>query len=161
MLVPRTFEVTDQPTDARIAIVVSRYNDSITSRLLKGAIETLTSAGIAEDNILVAWTPGAFELPVVAAKFADLDTTDAVICLGAVIRGETTHDQHINQSIARQFAEISVTYGLPVLFGVLTCDSMEQAINRAGGAKGNKGAECANAALEMIGLLRSIEQSEF
>lgn len=157
---PRTFELSEQPTDVRIAILVARFNESITSRLLTGAVDTLTSAGVADEDLVVAWTPGAFELPMVAQRFVTRGGIDAVICLGAVIRGETTHDQHINQSISRQFAEISVRSGIPVMFGVITCDSVEQALNRAGGAKGNKGAECATAALEIIGLLRKIDQED-
>jgi 6,7-dimethyl-8-ribityllumazine synthase len=159
--VPRTFDLSEQPTDVRIAIVVSQFNESITARLLKGAVEALTTAGVADNDIVVAWTPGAFELPMIAQRFVTRGGIDAVVCLGAVIRGETTHDQHINQSISRQFAEIAVRSGIPVMFGVLTCDSVEQAINRAGGSKGNKGAECAEAALQMVGLLRKIDQEDY
>ncbi|MDA7978795.1 MAG: 6,7-dimethyl-8-ribityllumazine synthase [Pirellulales bacterium] len=154
----RILDNSEQPADARIAIAVSRFNQSITSKLLQGALDCLQSAGVADDDVLVAWTPGAFELPMVAQRLITQGTFDAILCLGAVIRGETTHDQHINQSISRQFVEISVRTGVPVMFGVLTCDSVAQAINRAGGTKGNKGAECAEAALGMIGLLRKIDQ---
>lgn len=158
---PRTFEITNRPSDVRIAIAVSRFNESITQRLLEGAVQTLSATGVADQDIIVAWTPGAFELPMVAQRFVTRGGIDAVVCLGAVIRGETSHDQHINQSISRQFAEISVRSGIPVMFGVLTCDSVEQAINRAGGAKGNKGSECAEAALDMIGLLRLIDHEDY
>ena len=155
---PRILDNTDRPADVRIAIAVSRFNQSITSKLLQGALDCLKSADVADDDILVAWTPGAFELPIVAHRLITRGRVDAVLCLGAVIRGETTHDQHINQAISHKFAEISVRTGVPVMFGVLTCDSVEQAINRSGGAKGNKGAECAEAALDMIALLRKIDQ---
>jgi 6,7-dimethyl-8-ribityllumazine synthase len=104
----------------------------------------------------VFWVPGAFELPVVASRAAESKRYHAVICLGAVIRGETTHDQHINTAISHYFAEIGVRTGVPVLFGVLTCDTLEQALHRAGGNVGNKGAECAEAALRMSSLLQQM-----
>jgi 6,7-dimethyl-8-ribityllumazine synthase len=141
---------------ARIAIVVARYNDMVTGRLLDGAVAALLAAGVADDAIDVAWTPGAFEIPLVADRLARGGRHAAVICLGAVIRGETTHDQHINRGVSLQLAESAVRSGVPVLFGVLTCDTLEQAIHRSGGNVGNKGAECATAALEMIDLLRQL-----
>jgi 6,7-dimethyl-8-ribityllumazine synthase len=141
---------------ARVAIVVSRYNDMVTGRLLDGAVAALLAAGVADDAIDVAWTPGAFEIPLVADRLARGGRHAAVICLGAVIRGETTHDQHINRAVSLQLAESAVRSGVPVLFGVLTCDTLEQAIHRSGGNVGNKGAECATAALEMIDLLRQL-----
>lgn len=159
-------------TDAatgRYAIVVSRYNSSITSRLLDGAIRTLRSAGVAESAIDVAYVPGAFEIPLAADQMAASGQYAAVLCLGAVIRGETTHDQHINRAVSLGIMEANLRHGVPVLFGVLTCDSMEQAIQRAGEhvsnsvrsdekmPVGNKGAECAEAALEMVSLLRKIK----
>lgn len=140
----------------RVAIVVSRYNDSITSKLLDGAIETLLQAGIDDQSIDVAWVPGAWELPVVADRMAASQEYAAVLCLGAVIRGETTHDQHINRQVSLSLGEMAIRYGLPVLFGLLTCDNMEQAIHRSGGNVGNKGAECAEAALEMMTLLQKL-----
>jgi 6,7-dimethyl-8-ribityllumazine synthase len=140
----------------KVAIVVSRYNESITSRLLDGALQTLRLRGVSEQAIEVAWVPGAFELPVVAARLAESAEFVAVICLGAVIRGETTHDEHINRAVSQQLAEISVRSGVPVMFGVLTCQTLEQAIQRAGGSVGNKGSECAEAALEMIDLLKQL-----
>jgi 6,7-dimethyl-8-ribityllumazine synthase len=140
----------------RIAIAVARYNEHITTRLLNGALETLRSAGVKDDAIDVYWVPGAFELPVVAARAIEARPYAAVICLGAVIRGETTHDQHINTSISHQFADIGVRTGVPVLFGVLTCDTLEQAVHRAGGNVGNKGSECADAALRMADLLKKV-----
>jgi 6,7-dimethyl-8-ribityllumazine synthase len=139
---------------------VARYNEHITKRLLDGAIETLTKAGVADDAIDVYWVPGAFELPVAAAHVIDLKRHAAIICLGAVIRGETTHDQHINTAISSQFAALGVRSGIPVLFGVLTCDTLEQAVHRAGGNVGNKGSECADAALRMANLVERIENKD-
>ncbi|MBI2826128.1 MAG: 6,7-dimethyl-8-ribityllumazine synthase [Planctomycetia bacterium] len=150
---PRTFRGEPEGTQAQLAIVVSRYNESVTSRLLAGALETLAAQGVRDEQIAVAWVPGAWEIPVVAARLAASGQFAAVLCLGAVIRGETTHDQHINRAVSLQLAELSVRSGLPVLFGLLTCDTLEQAIHRSGGNVGNKGSECALAALEMLHLL--------
>lgn len=146
---------TDQ-TNVRIGIVVSRWNESITSRLLDGAIETLARRDVPDQAIDVAYVPGAWEIPVVAQRMANSGRYHAVICLGAVIRGETTHDQHINRAVTLSIADIAVRHDLPVLLGLLTCETLEQAIQRSGGNVGNKGAECADAALEMIGLLSNI-----
>lgn len=146
---------TDQ-TNVRIGIVVSRWNESITSRLLDGAVETLARRDVPDQAIDVAYVPGAWEIPVVAQRMANSGRYHAVICLGAVIRGETTHDQHINRAVTLSIADIAVRHDLPVLLGLLTCETLEQAIQRSGGNVGNKGAECADAALEMIGLLRNI-----
>lgn len=140
----------------RFAIVVSRYNESITRKLLDGAVATLTAGGVADDAIDVAWVPGAWELPLVAQRCARSGRYDAVLCLGAVIRGETTHDQYINHQVSQSLGQIALESGLPVLFGVLTCNTLEQAIHRSGGNVGNKGVECASAALEMVSLLRSL-----
>ena len=144
------------PEDAHFAIVVSRYNESITSKLLRGALDTLLKHGVGDDRITVAWVPGAWEIPLVADRLAKSGRYAAVLCLGAVIRGETTHDQHINRRVSTSLGETSLSTGVPVLFGVLTCNSLEQAINRAGGSVGNKGVECAEAALEMVSLLREL-----
>jgi 6,7-dimethyl-8-ribityllumazine synthase len=146
---------TDAPT-GRFAIVVARYNESVTSRLLEGALEKLRSAGIADDAIDVAWVPGAYEIPLVADRLANSGKYSAVVCLGAVIRGETTHDQHINRAVSLQLMESSILAGIPILFGILTCDTLEQAIHRSGGNVGNKGSECAAAALEMANLLKKL-----
>jgi 6,7-dimethyl-8-ribityllumazine synthase len=143
------------PAD-RLAIVVSRWNESITKRLLDGAVATLTSHGIPDETIDVAWVPGAWEIPLVAQQLADSQRYQAIVCLGAVIRGETTHDQHINRSVSAAISQIALDSGIPVLFGILTCETMEQAIHRAGGNVGNKGSECAEAALQMIGLLKNL-----
>jgi 6,7-dimethyl-8-ribityllumazine synthase len=146
----------DQAVGGRFGIVVSRYNESITGKLLAGAVETLTAAGVAEDAIDVAQVPGAWEIPLVAQRLAGSKLYGAVLCLGAVIRGETTHDQHINQQVSASLGRIALESGVPVLFGVLTCNTLEQAIHRSGGNVGNKGAECAEAALEMVRLLRKL-----
>ena len=153
---PHEFPIAEpSPTD-RIAIVVAHWNVSITRRLLDGAVTTLHDRGIADENIHVAWVPGAIEIPLAAQQLANSGRYCAIICLGAVIRGETTHDQHINRAVSLAITELALETGLPVLFGILTCETMEQAIHRAGGNVGNKGAECANAALHMIGLLKNI-----
>ena len=142
--------------NARFAIVVSRYNESITGKLLDGALATLTEAGVADDFIVVAHVPGAWEIPLVAARLARGGNYDAILCLGAVIKGETTHDEHINRQVSQSLGQLSLETGLPVLFGVLTCNTLEQAIHRSGGNVGNKGVECAQAALEMVDLLRKL-----
>jgi 6,7-dimethyl-8-ribityllumazine synthase len=146
----------DDP-QGRFAIVVSRYNESITSKLLAGAVKTLADHGVADDRIDVAWVPGAFEIPLAADRLASGGRHAAVLCLGAVIRGETTHDQHINRAVSLGIMEAGLRSGVPVLFGVLTCESVEQAIHRAGGNVGNKGTECAEAALRMANLLQQID----
>ena len=143
--------------EGQLGIVVSRYNHSITTKLLSGAVETLLSAGVAEENVHVAWVPGAFEIPLGAQKMAEGGRYEAVLCLGAVIRGETAHDQHINRAVSLGITEVALSSGVPVLFGVLTCDTLEQAIQRAGGNAGNKGSECAEAALEMLSLLGQLD----
>ena len=134
---PRTFESKSDNVNGKFAVVVSRYNDNITGRLHDGALATLTAAGIAESDIQVAWVPGAWELPVVAKQFAATGEFAGIICLGAVIKGETTHDLYINTQVSQSLGDLSLEYNLPVGFGLLTCQSMEQAINRAGGTVGN------------------------
>lgn len=153
---PNTIEGQLDSADGRFALVVSRYNESITQKLHDGAVECLTSHGVAEDNIDVAWVPGAFEIPTVAARLAASGRYAAVLCLGAVIRGETTHDEHINRAVSHGLAQIGIETGVPCLFGILTCQSLEQALSRAGGRVGNKGTECAEAALRMVNLLRDL-----
>jgi len=162
------FEGIAEPDNDRFAIVVSRFNESITSRLLDGATRTLADHGVAEDDIDVAWTPGAFEIPLVASRMVESGQYAAVICLGAVIRGETSHDEHINRAVSTAIMTLGLDYGLPVIFGVLTCNTLEQAIARSGGEPGtrgkdqpdsrlgNKGAEAAQAALEMVALLKQL-----
>jgi 6,7-dimethyl-8-ribityllumazine synthase len=137
----------------RFAIVVSQYNASITGKLLEGAVATLTEHGVADGDIEIAWVPGGWEIPLVADRFARRPEIRAVLCLGAVIRGETTHDQHINRQVSMSLGQIALETRKPALFGVLTCNSLEQAIQRSGGSVGNKGVECAEAALQMVNLL--------
>jgi len=144
------------PVSGRFAIVVSRYNEHITSKLLAGAVETLRAAGVNDEAIDVAWVPGAWEIPLVAQRLAQSSNYLAVLCLGAVIKGETTHDEHINRQVSLSLGEIALRTEVPVLFGVLTCNTVEQAIHRSGGNVGNKGVECAEAALEMVRLLQKL-----
>jgi 6,7-dimethyl-8-ribityllumazine synthase len=138
--------------------------------LLDGAVQTLVARGVPEDQIDVAWVPGAFEIPTVAGRLAGTGRYVAVLCLGAIIRGETPHDQHIARAVSNALADIGVYHGLPVLFGVLTCNTLEQAIARSGGEAGthgkdqpdsrlgNKGIECAEAALEMVSLMSQLPE---
>ena len=154
---PRVLQGQKQQADGRFAIVVSRYNETITSKLLDGALETLASQGVDDAHVVVAWVPGAWEIPLVAKRLVQTGGYAAVLCLGAVIRGETTHDQYINQQLSNSLGELAMDSGVPVAFGVLTCNSMEQAIHRAGGNVGNKGVECAEAALEMVHLLNQVD----
>lgn len=140
----------------RFAIVVAEWNRSITEKLVAGALETLTDSGIDEQRVDIVWVPGAWEIPIVAQRLAQSRQHVAIITLGAVIRGETTHDEHINRGVSLALVEIALSNDLPVLFGILTCNSMEQAIHRSGGNVGNKGSECAEAALKMVGLLKNL-----
>ncbi|MFO0939664.1 MAG: 6,7-dimethyl-8-ribityllumazine synthase [Pirellulales bacterium] len=138
--------------ECKVGIAVSTYNSNITRRLREGAIQTLRSAGICDQNILVAEVPGAWELPLACQQMFDSHSVDAVMALGAVIRGETTHDQHINRAVSTALMEMMIKTGKPVGFGLLTCNTMEQAIHRAGGNVGNKGAETAEAVWAMLKL---------
>ena len=150
---PKVLDGKSGAVSGRFAIVVSRYNENITGKLLAGAIETLRGAGIGDGAVDVAWVPGAWEIPLIAQRMANSGQYAAVLCLGAVIRGETTHDEHINRQVSLSLGRLALETGLPVLFGVLTCNTLEQAIHRSGGNVGNKGVECAEAALEMVRLL--------
>jgi 6,7-dimethyl-8-ribityllumazine synthase len=141
-------------TDLKIAIVVSRFNDLITRRLLEGAEDALLRHGASPDAITVAWVPGAVEIPILAKRLAANGNYDAVVCLGAVIRGATSHYDHVCSMVASGIARVSLETGVPVIFGVLTTDCVEQAIERAGGKAGNKGFEAAVSAIEMANLLR-------
>lgn len=141
---------------ARFALVVSRYNEFITARLLDGARDTLRRHGAAEDAICEVWVPGACELPMAAKALIEGGRFDAVICLGAVIRGDTTHHEHVGSMSARGIAEVALSSGVPVSFGVLTCDTLDQAVARAGSKGGNKGAEAAMSALEMVSVMSQI-----
>jgi len=146
--------------DARFAIVVSRWNELITRKLLDGALETFRRHGGLEENITVTWVPGSFELPLVADRLAKSGHYEAVCCLGAVIQGSTMHHDYINHQVAAGIMRSSQESGVPVLFGVLTCETMEQALDRAGGKVGNKGSEAVLAAIEMVNLLKSIDQEK-
>lgn len=141
----------------RVAIVVARFNDFITSRLLEGARAALGSHGVPDDDVTVASVPGSFELPLAAKKLAESGNYHAVICLGAVIRGETDHYEHVAGEAAKGIAAAALSSGRPVIFGVLTTDTLEQAINRAGGKQGNNGYSAGLAAIEMANLLAAIE----
>ena len=144
------------PTGAKFAILVSRFNEFITSKLLGGAIDALTRHGVEEGDIDIVWAPGSFEIPLLARKLASGDQYEAVVCLGAVIRGGTDHYQYVAGEVTKGIAQVSLECNKPVIFGVLTCDTVEQAVDRAGTKSGNKGAEAAMAALEMVNLIRQL-----
>ncbi len=141
---------------AKIAIVAARFNEFITSKLISGAVDGLKRHGVNDDDISLAWVPGAFEIPFIAKKLAFSKKYDAVICLGAVIRGATTHYDYVCNEVSKGIAHISLESGIPVLFGVLTTENIEQAIERAGTKAGNKGYDCALSAIEMINLSKNI-----
>ncbi len=151
-----TFQGSLESSPGRWAVVVSRYNETITSKLLEGAISTLTGHGVDTAAIDVVWAPGAFELPLLVDRLAGSRHYVAVLALGAVIRGETTHDRHINRAVSLALMETGIHSGIPVAFGLLTCETLEQAIHRSGGNVGNKGSECAEAVLEMVSLLKKL-----
>lgn len=140
----------------RIGIVVSRFNEFITSKLLSGALDGLIRHDMSEEDIDVAWVPGAFEIPLIASRMAKSGKYDAVICLGSVIRGSTSHYDYVCNEVSKGIAAISLETGIPVMFGVLTTENIEQAIERAGTKAGNKGYDCALGALEMANLIREI-----
>ena len=141
------------PAEARFAIVVSRFNEFITSKLLGGALDVLSRHDVAAEAVDVVWSPGSFEIPLVTKKLAAGGRYAAIICLGAVIRGGTDHYEYIAAEVSKGIAQVNLTTGVPCIFGVLTCDTIEQAIERAGAKAGNKGADAAAAALEMTNLL--------
>jgi 6,7-dimethyl-8-ribityllumazine synthase len=140
----------------RIAIVVSRFNEFVTSRLLTGALDALEQHGVEAEKTEVYWVPGAFEIPLTAKKLASSRRFDAVVCLGTVIRGQTAHFEYVASEASRGIASVALETGIPISFGVLTTDNLEQAIERAGGKLGNKGREAAETALEMANLLRRL-----
>lgn len=141
----------------KVGIVAARFNEFITSKLLGGAVDGLKRHEVKEEDIEVAWVPGAFEIPLIASKMAKSGKYDAVICLGAVIRGATSHYDYVCSEVSKGIANVSLNSDIPVLFGVLTTDTIEQAIERAGTKAGNKGFECAEGAIEMVNLIREIE----
>lgn len=153
----RTIEGGRSAKGLRIAIVAARFNHFVVDKLLAGAMETLTQAGISAQDLDVVRVPGAFEIPLTARKLAASHNYEAVICLGAVIRGGTPHFDYVAGECARGVSDAARDSGVPVIFGVLTCDDMEQATERSGGKHGNKGADAALAAIEMAGLLRKLE----
>ena len=140
----------------KVAIVGARFNEFITSKLIGGAIDALVRHNVSEDDITVAWVPGAFEIPVIAQKLAESGKYDAIIAVGAVIRGATSHYDIVCNEVSKGIAKVSLKYGIPVLNGVLTTDTIEQAIERAGTKAGNKGFECGTGAIEMVNLIRQI-----
>ena len=140
----------------KFGIVVARFNEFITSKLLGGALDTLHRHETADEDVDVAWVPGAFEIPVVAKKMAESGKYDAVICLGAVIRGSTTHYDYVCNEVSKGVAQVSMNTGIPTIFGVVTTENIEQAIERAGTKAGNKGSDSAMAAMEMANLLKKI-----
>ena len=155
----RTFEgklIPASENDIKIGIVVARFNEFITAKLLGGAVDTLKRHGICEDDISVAWVPGAFEIPLIAQKMAQSGKYDAVICLGAIIRGSTSHYDLVCSEAAKGIAQVSLQSRIPVMFGVITTENIEQAIERAGSKAGNKGSECAAGAIEMVNLMKAI-----
>lgn len=143
--------------ETRIGIVAARFNEFITSKLLSGALDGLKRHDVSEDNIDIAWVPGAFEIPLIASKMAMSGKYDAVICLGAVIRGSTSHYDYVCSEVSKGIANVSLNSDIPVMFGVLTTENIEQAIERAGTKAGNKGFDCAIGAIEMVNLIRQIE----
>lgn len=151
-----TFEGRIVSKDIKVAIVASRFNEFITAKLLSGAMDGLVRHDVREEDVDVAWAPGAFEIPLIAKKLAECGRYDAVICLGAVIRGATSHYDYVCAEVSKGIAQVSLATGVPVLFGVLTTDTIEQAVERAGTKAGNKGFDCATSAIEMVNLIRAI-----
>ena len=139
-----------------VGIVAGRFNEFITSKLVGGAMDGLLRHDVKDEDVDIAWVPGAFEIPLVASKMAKSGKYDAVICLGAVIRGDTTHYDYVCNEVSKGIATVSLESGIPVMFGVLTTENIEQAIARAGSKGGNKGYDCALGAVEMVNLLRTI-----
>lgn len=153
----KTIEGDFSASTARITILVARFNEYIVESLLKGALDTLRRHGVSDNNVTVVRVPGAFELPLVAKKVAEGGKCDAVVALGAVIRGATPHFEYVSGQCASGLASVSRETGIPVAFGVLTTDTIEQAVERAGTKAGNKGSDAAMTALEMVSLLRNLE----
>ena len=155
---PRTLTAEPSGDGLRIAVALARFNQAVTDRLLAGALEAFGRYGVADDAIDVAVVPGAFELPLCAQRMASTGRYDALVCLGAVVRGETPHFDYIAAEAARGIADVARRHDLPVAFGVLTTDTVEQALARAGGARGNKGYDAAMTALEMVQVLRALQK---
>ncbi|MHB1154143.1 MAG: 6,7-dimethyl-8-ribityllumazine synthase [Eubacteriales bacterium] len=153
----KTYEGNLISKDIKVGIVAARFNEFITSKLLGGALDALKRHEVNENNIEIAWVPGAFEIPLIALKMAKSKKYDAIICLGAVIRGSTTHYDYVCNEVSKGIAHVSLNCDIPVMFGVLTTENIEQAIERAGTKAGNKGFDCAVGAIEMYNLIREIE----
>ena len=153
----KTYEGNVVSENIKIGIVAARFNEFITSKLLSGAIDGLERHNVRNDDIEVAWVPGAFEIPLIASKMAKSGKYDAIICLGAVIRGSTTHYDYVCSEVSKGIANVSLNSDIPVMFGVITTENIEQAIERAGTKAGNKGYDCALGAIEMVNLIRKIE----
>jgi 6,7-dimethyl-8-ribityllumazine synthase len=153
---PSTFQGTFTAPSGRFAVVASRFNQSVVEKLVSGALEGFKQHGIADEAIDLVWVPGSFEIPLVAERLAATRKYVAVICLGAVIRGETDHYEYVAGAAAEGVAQAGLTTGIPVIFGVLTCATEEQALDRAGGKEGNKGFEAVVAAIEMVNLLKQL-----
>ncbi|MEA5083253.1 MAG: 6,7-dimethyl-8-ribityllumazine synthase [Lachnospiraceae bacterium] len=141
----------------KVGIICARFNEFIVSKLLGGALDGLKRHGVDEEDIEIAWVPGAFEIPLIASKMAKSKKYDAVICLGAVIRGSTTHYDYVCSEVSKGIAHVTLQSDIPVMFGVLTTENIEQAIERAGTKAGNKGYDCALSAVEMVNLINEIE----
>ena len=152
----KTFEGKLIAKEIKIGIVASRFNEFIVSKLLSGSIDALTRHDVNRDQIEIAWVPGAFEIPLIASQMAKTKNYDAIICLGAVIRGATSHYDLVCSEVAKGIATVSINEGIPVMFGVVTTDTIEQAIERAGTKSGNKGFDVATSAIEMVNLIRAI-----
>lgn len=153
----KTFEGNLIANSMKVGIVAARFNEFITNKLLGGAMDGLLRHGVQEEDVQVAWVPGAFEIPLIASKMAKSGKYDAVICLGAVIRGSTTHYDYVCSEVSKGIATVSLHSDIPVMFGVLTTENIEQAIERAGSKAGNKGYDCAVGAVEMVNLIREID----
>ncbi len=156
----QTIEGKPSAGDEHYAIVVARFNELVTKRLLEGALGTFRERGVRTDRLTVVWVPGSFELPLIADRLAKSGKYAAVCCLGAVVQGETSHHEYINQQVAAGIMRAGLESGIPVLFGVLTCSSMEQALERAGGKVGNKGSDAALAAIEMVNVLKQLRATD-
>ena len=153
----KTFEGKLVSQDIKVGIVAARFNEFIVSKLLSGCEDALLRHGVQPDDISVAWVPGAFEIPLIASKMAKSGKFDADIALGAVIRGSTSHYDYVCNEVSKGIANVSLSSDIPVMFGVLTTETIEQAIERAGSKAGNKGSECAQGAIEMVNLIRALE----
>ena len=153
----KTYEGKIVAGEIKVGIIAARFNAFITSKLLEGPVDGLLRHNVSEEDIHVAWVPGAFEIPLIASKMAKTGKYDAIICLGVVIRGSTSHYDYVCNEVSKGIAAVSLENGIPVMFGVLTTENIEQAIERAGSKAGNKGYDCALGALEMVNLIREME----